>query len=391
MAKQVEEERVFFYIPCDFVQEILSRLDVKSLMRCQCVCKAWLSLIRNPDFINLHLKRQPPYLLVHKIARSGNEGFEHMLSVHSSENFDEISSHRLPMNHRPLMMLTGNDNGILCFYDLKDDMVCLWNPTIREFKTLPPCPPTPPQWERTHSRLGLGYDMLTTDFKVVMVTTRDDTGYRNLNLFRRDNQVGVYSLASNAWKTKKMPNLFSEFESGYDLTTYIDYRCSSVVINGSIHWMVCFGRSADYHNSSLGIVVFDLSTEIFKLAKSPPTVKGSNVKRLGKLSECLAFFTFDEFGSQLVEVWVMKKYGVWDSWFKYLSLDLFSLRPNSIGSYPGYFPVGFLSNGNMVFSWPESGYWCSYDPKSNNLKILCPRLGVSEFTTFVTSIFKLRG
>ncbi|XP_062115984.1 putative F-box protein At1g33020 isoform X2 [Humulus lupulus] len=47
-------------IPCEFLEDILSRLDAKSLKRCECVSKSWLSLLRAPYFTNLHLQRQVP-------------------------------------------------------------------------------------------------------------------------------------------------------------------------------------------------------------------------------------------------------------------------------------------------------------------------------------------
>jgi len=41
----------------DLIEEILSFLDVKSLTRFKCVCKSWKTLIFDPTFIKLHLKR----------------------------------------------------------------------------------------------------------------------------------------------------------------------------------------------------------------------------------------------------------------------------------------------------------------------------------------------
>ncbi|KAI5428565.1 hypothetical protein KIW84_033528, partial [Lathyrus oleraceus] len=48
--------------------EILSFLDVKSIMRFRCVCKFWNTLIFDPTFVNLHLKKSakqnPHFLLI---------------------------------------------------------------------------------------------------------------------------------------------------------------------------------------------------------------------------------------------------------------------------------------------------------------------------------------
>ncbi|KAM3340851.1 hypothetical protein P3S68_028486 [Capsicum galapagoense] len=45
-------------IPPEVIDEILSRLPVKSLLRFKCVSKSFKSLIDSPKFIQAHLKQQ---------------------------------------------------------------------------------------------------------------------------------------------------------------------------------------------------------------------------------------------------------------------------------------------------------------------------------------------
>ena len=55
-----------YTIPNDLVEEILSRLPVKSLMRFKCISKAWHTLISSHQFAKSHFQRasQNPNLLM---------------------------------------------------------------------------------------------------------------------------------------------------------------------------------------------------------------------------------------------------------------------------------------------------------------------------------------
>ena len=52
---------------------MLSRLDVKTIIYCKCVCKRWRDLVLDPHFVsNLHLPRtlsSPPSIIIHGLPR----------------------------------------------------------------------------------------------------------------------------------------------------------------------------------------------------------------------------------------------------------------------------------------------------------------------------------
>ena len=127
--------------------------------------------------------------------------------------------------------------------------------------------------------------------------------------------------------------------------------------------------------------------EKFKLIKAPQIVRGHNVMKLASFSGCLSFFTLQEV--QVVEIWVMKKYGDSDSWFKYLSINLLSLFPSTSPQYPNFIPKYLLSNGNLVIFCTKTGHWYWYDAKNNRLEEMGK--DVLGFTTYVESTFKLEG
>ncbi|KAF4361645.1 hypothetical protein F8388_007661 [Cannabis sativa] len=303
MGSKREKEEDEKGIPCDFLMEILSRLDAKSLKLCECVSKSWLSLLRAPYFIDLHFHHHPPLPRL-VFLHDKTKRFVHSLSICDSETFAEISSHKFPFIEKGTTKLTlmGSDNGVLGFS--QGDRIYLWNPTINEFKQLPPSTPC----VCDYTVVGLGYDHLTTDFKVVQFTSIDEDGNEAgfSSVFKEGNPVWIYSLRSNSWKKMAMPNLLSDFEiPTSDLTITRVVGCS-VVVMACINWIVCFGNRTDHLQSSLGIFSFDLSTEKIKLIKHPQIEEGGLGGTVGG-SEAVVFSSwFDS---------VFKTYGQPDPFF----------------------------------------------------------------------------
>ncbi|GMN61603.1 hypothetical protein TIFTF001_030694 [Ficus carica] len=161
------------------MEEILARLDAKSVSRCKCVSKSWLSLIRSPSFMNRHHKQQVPRTLLRQ---------EGLFSVRNSENFDQISAHvfsplvieNIVWRRYPLdLALVGSQNGVLCLFDERYHAVYLWNPAIKKLKKLPPSPISYTNSAVFHFIYGFGYEPTTNDFKVVAVTARRQWGSNN--------------------------------------------------------------------------------------------------------------------------------------------------------------------------------------------------------------------
>ena len=79
------------FIPQEIINNILIRLPVKSLLRFQCVCKHWKTLIKNPSFISHHLHfsiLQNPSLIFDFDPRDGPSSIgrpfkEPLLLIHS--------------------------------------------------------------------------------------------------------------------------------------------------------------------------------------------------------------------------------------------------------------------------------------------------------------------
>ncbi|PON95723.1 F-box domain containing protein [Trema orientale] len=373
----------------DIIEEILLRLDAKSVMRCKCVCKSWLSLISHPSFKHRHLERQVPCVVLHLGSPLNN--FQRLFSFRSSENFDQIWSELCPVEILNWTMgFVGSQNGVICLFNRsRDGGVYLWNPAIKKLKKLASSPPPP-----THFYVhGFVYEPLANDFKVVAIP---ESGQQDcVNFFKRGSQVGVYSLGSDSWKNVEMPDIFSD-----PAVITVPHRMYSVVVNGCIHWIVNYGREAQeqLQGYSVGIVAFDPRTEVFKLIKLPPSLEPFDVGSMCNWSGCLSLVT--SYSPGLIEIWVMKKYGVSDSWTKHFSFDLVKHLPSVQGNC--FSPVALSDNGNLLLQLISvqhtgNGFTgldifrtlASYDPKSNKVQYLSPqsKTDISAFTTYVESIF----
>ncbi|POO02584.1 Quinoprotein alcohol dehydrogenase-like [Trema orientale] len=318
----------------------------------------------------------------------------------------KISTLRLPGSLESgdtSLVVAGSDNGVVCLseYSTKTT-IYLWNPTTGEVKKLPP-PTYCRLWQNFNSRLGLIYDPVMNDFKVVMVCShlsgdrvRDGSIFA---MFQRCNTVVIYSLRTNSWKRIQMSNIFSSSSS---VSTLLNYDCS-VVVNGSIHWTLYYHDQDNYgggRNFKFGVVAFSLTTEEFKLIKAPQHIKAKSVQSIGKLSENLSFINRDAPGS--VEIWIMKEHGASYSWIKQASVDLtFFLKWPSLRKWRFFFrhewlffqqpheqheQVFSIAFGNNVYviicSASHGLFW--YNLNSNTLEYLGPEITVVGFNSAST-------
>ncbi|PON95716.1 F-box associated domain [Trema orientale] len=303
--------------------------------------------------------------------------------------------------------MMGHHNGVICLSCLNQNTAFLWNPSIRKLKKLPPldlpypthgggAPPRSSYW------YGLAYVDDADDFKVVGLSGCEEQRcgqfYYGANFFRRGNRVGVYSLMRNSWKTTlEMPDIFSEHDHDDDhdpesstLIVTQPHRVfsSSLVVNGSIHWLIHYGRrQVKGLLESVGIVAFDVTTEVFNLITSPPSLKLRKGCRFHGMSQwygCLSLVNFETPVS--VEIWVMDNYGVSASWTKRFSLDLLECCP--VTDAPVVFwPHALCDNGNLLFVY--SGDFYLYDVKNNRVECVAPRGHsiIRQATTYVESMF----
>lgn len=200
-------------------------------------------------------------------------------------------------------------DGLLLAED-KDDKMFVLNPVTREIREVPDSPffldPT-----GSFIMHGFGYDSVNDDYKIVTVSRYDTENGFGFNTDDEDDSdycpemlVNVYSMKTGTWK--RAPS------SPY----YCHCVSSGVFLNGCIHWL---GEVGTLQSPDFIIVAFDLVEEKFKEMPRPGSLTHENVysSRLLVLNGCLC--AFGDGGSS---VWVMKEYGVEESWTSFTISDL---------------------------------------------------------------------
>ncbi|GMN53741.1 hypothetical protein TIFTF001_022873 [Ficus carica] len=173
-----------------------------------------------------------------------------------------------------------------------------------------------------------------------------------------------YILSSSSSSSEDLPS---------DLWT-LSGQYSSVVVNRSIHWMMAF-KKEDNPNNELVIVAFDMSREVFKRIDLPPDLVEFDDFMLEKFSECLSLAVTNETEVSILNIWVMKEYGVLKSWIKQLKVDLRNFPPD----LPSRFdciredstPLDLGYGGNMLILSGES-FIIWYELERNKVNYVCP-------------------
>jgi F-box interacting protein len=220
--------------------------------------------------------------------------------------------------------VAGSSNGLVCLVDDIYDVYChnfglfvMWNPSIQKAISLPePNIISLPErnsieflgfeYERNSTQcLGFGYDPKTDDYKLVRLVYRFDYIVPPL--------VEIYTLRTGAWRSLKAPG------PPYTIITW----SLSVFLNGAVHWPAY--TPADQGAFRNLIVSFDMEDETFCEVAMPKSLQGVEDLKFDVvvLDGLLALVPCNKYGSvEFHSVWVMKEYGVAESWTKLYDIDV---------------------------------------------------------------------
>ena len=276
-----------------------------------------------------------------------NNYVQHLCTIvcNSDRTLTHISTFQLPFPAH----IVGFCNGMFCLYHQLYNKMYLWNPSIRKFKMLPNHHLTDPS---APVAIGLAYHSQNNDFKILRIVC-----------FRGSNappaEAEVYTLSTDSWR-RVVISLESELNIGS--IDFIDIA-PCLFFNGALHSIVFSGHYKF-------ILSFDVNDETFRLIMLPQNYRDGifniTLKKLAVFKGSLALFVscVDLDGDSICQIWVMREYGVVESWIK-ISGPVDSVK---------YF-FGCTDSGELLLDTFRRGV-VSYDLESlneNNLGIQSAR------------------
>ncbi|KAK8503657.1 hypothetical protein V6N11_030719 [Hibiscus sabdariffa] len=239
------------YMPVKVILKILSKLPLKSVVKCRSVCKTWNTLISDPSFISAHLQaslsNNTPFLLI----GCEKQGRETLSLHHDNDGFDKFKELPFP----PF----GN---------------------VGDFPLANIC-------EVDYFNVGFGYDWRTNDYKLLILGVDKGNSWIQPDLF---------SLNENCWKrvTAIPPNYAFGPQS------------SLPFVSGAVYWLGYQERNNGVHIHV--ILGFDLSAEVFLEINLPEDFTGFSPLDLSimKYGES-SFVSVDPIIVEFQELWVLEK------------------------------------------------------------------------------------
>ncbi|XP_026384259.1 F-box protein CPR1-like [Papaver somniferum] len=229
---------------------------------------------------------------------------------------------------------------------------CLWNPSTQEFKYLQRL--GFPVNERAcvlHRGYGFGYDAETDNYKCVRIFIYSIDSHSH---------VHIYSLRSNTWKLMHIP---------YKLSTDDRYfrAPNGVFCNGALHWFVI----KDYGRSLQVLMAINMPDEGIREIPQPESVEELGyVKHVDVLDGYLCILCRN---SAAYEAWLMKDYGMRESWTKAYNIPRLTLEVGT-QTFVDMKKIECLKTGEILLEVQYNSFKIAalvlYDPKNETATYL---------------------
>ncbi|CAN0916129.1 F-box protein CPR1 [Linum grandiflorum] len=353
------------HLPDDLITGILLRLPVSELLRCRCVSRAWRSMIDSPSFSKLQIDysaatNKNASLVISEI-HGGYAVVDYANGLQLGIGITTPAKSR-GMDLRSGFTVMGSCNGLVCF--LHDwEKVLIWNPATSNGCFFPHTFDLKPHsvdylavltHKLTYNQgYGFGYDSISDDYKVVQVFQMLKPG---VNSFQ--SQLVSYGVRSNS---------LVEVEFPYILPSPVQ---TGAFVGGAIHWTVVRHKEDLGSEGEMLFVGFDLGLNEFREVSQPKYRGGGSLSlKLGELGKCLCIFV--DYKDKFVDVWVMKEYGVEESWS-----ILFSVQHPELCYSNRIVPLGFSVTGQEVLLQLDCKRLVWYDLKDPNKVVAAEEINV---------------
>lgn len=320
-------------IPDELIPEVLSFANVKTLMKMKCVCKSWKSIISDPEFLKLHLKRSAlrPHLTLF-LSKSRLDGDNNVVPFPVSRLIENPLI-TLPddqdsrLKDKDCRYVIGSCNGLLCLLGYsstaayREIWLRFWNPAVGKISYKLGYFVDNVLGLYTHFKFAFGYDISSETYKVVLLV---------LDEARNSTEVRVFSLGHNVWRTiQNFPAVPLPFRYSHPGVH------DGVYLNGSLNWLALhsnFRSVGSYGWKNINnvkefvIISLDLGTETYRQLMPPRGFdEVSPVEpSVCVLMDCLCFC--NDFKRSEFVIWQMKIFGVEESWTQLLKISYQNLQ-----------------------------------------------------------------
>lgn len=373
-------------LPRTIFVDILLKLSTKSIIFCKCVCKTWHIIISDPQFAKLHLAQAKAFPLIRdwhsrRISRAlyllepedghGLEdgycwcGFVDNECNRCRFNIKVKTKLKIPVRNAQVMFSHAADDARVIFnttnrgkrehlFELKSAMdhtysivnscnglLCLTEPAGRGSVVV--CNPVTGEFiylpescnfgtDTINIRVGLGFSPKNNQYKVIRMFNRlikdRMTGSFDWSKFE---MVEIHTLGTDSWRSLDISEL------------KIDLLKSITYLNGAMHWLYSERNGV---KDSRRIVSFDLDKEQFDFHDVASPACAHRKSCYWDMTVVGRYLCLCTIASDHCCTWVMKDYGVWESWTKLFDIDI---AIDQLGRHFSlYRPLIQLNNGALL-------------------------------------------
>ncbi|XP_058782099.1 F-box/kelch-repeat protein At3g06240-like [Vicia villosa] len=351
------------FINDDLSFNILSKLPLKSLKRFGCVSKSWSLLFENHYFMtifrsNFISNHQSLYNDTSLLLRVTGREF-HILSDNDDFEFENTVDLPNPFQEEdPFFKIldSGSITGILCLYRDQEVPIVFWNPSIQQFKVIPPSPgESVPRYQMFLSIInGFGYDHVSDDYKLIKhiyyfrPSHRDceDLGLHDVpreGVLDGKSLWEIYSLRNNSWKKLDDMNVCFEGVS-YNCSAHNNIYGQLLYLDGTCHWW----NFIDLPDAQVVLVSFDLVNEVLCTTLVPLDIH-FGATHLVELCGSVALISWTYRSTCIFDISILSEIGVKELWTKLFSVGPLSCIEN---------PIGSGKNGDIFFIQEDGEIVC---------------------------------
>ncbi|BFG15500.1 F-box protein [Prunus yedoensis var. nudiflora] len=275
-----DQKPYILQLPDHIILEIFCKIPTKTLIQCKRVCKSWRCCLSDPQFTRELFSRTSACLLVTGVRWH----WGHFLVDLDGTWNPNVVALKLFSKISLQTTMVGSCNGFLCHYSRCH--LHISNPVTGELLSLP----TPSELGTLGDCYGFGFSPISGVCKLVRITSREG----------EPKQVMVLTVGSGIWRNIGHP--------AYSFSSITP--CHGIYLNGFLHWI---GRSC--RDWSRRLCAFDVESERFQELPLPPSSYDLD-KTYFKLGVLKGWLSVILNLNGDISVWVMKDYGVKESWTK---------------------------------------------------------------------------